>query len=248
MRSWHNYSFLVETPDAPDSFCSIKNIEMKILTIIALINMTGISLSAQIKDSRSQLEKEDGLNYYNEQSISTLDLIQALEVASVKIHKFKIGEFDKKYQLLIIADYYENGELINADTLLDYHNEYVYLVEEEMHRNFIDQIKFFSKTENNKSELTLQTYALSTKGHVELKKDRDKQFYLWREYSSTEWKLDEKTPLLIFASSWYDEQIKQDRFCGVVKLIQDNNDTKELLTFSPNYVIINYKISEMTNN
>jgi hypothetical protein len=221
-----------------------------ILTILLICNLSSLCSQSQIKDidSRTQLKKEDGLNFYNEESISKLDLIQALEIASVKIHKFQIGEFNKKLRLQIFADKYEDGKLIETDTLLDYNNEYIYFVDEKLKRNFVDQIKFFSKTDDNKSEITLQTYALSTKGKIELEKKRDKQFYLWREYTDTKWKLDEKISLMIFASSWFDESINLDRFCGVVKLNDNDDDTDELLTFSPNYVLINYRISEMTNN
>ncbi|MBZ9618997.1 DUF5041 domain-containing protein [Psychroflexus lacisalsi] len=71
------------------------------------------------------------------------------------------------------------------------------------------------------------------------------QFYNWREYENTQWKLNTKVPLLIFASSWLDKEYNFHRFCGVVKLKENDERTQELLDYSPNYIVINYKISEI---
>ncbi|BAO74604.1 DUF5041 domain-containing protein [Winogradskyella sp. PG-2] len=51
--------------------------------------------------------------------------------------------------------------------------------------------------------------------------------------------------MLIFASSWLDKEYNFHRFCGVVNLKDDDEKTTELLTSSPNYIVINYKISEI---
>jgi hypothetical protein len=49
---------------------------------------------------------------------------------------------------------------------------------------------------------------------------------------------------LVFASSWYDDRIKQDRFCGTSDLSLDEKATKELLNFSPHYYVISLKVYE----
>jgi hypothetical protein len=50
--------------------------------------------------------------------------------------------------------------------------------------------------------------------------------------------------MLVYGSSWYDEKIKTDRFCGVVDLSLDEERTKELLDYSPHYYVISLKVFE----
>ncbi len=100
------------------------------------------------------------------------------------------------------------------------------------------------KNEDEKSTVTLETLSMTT-GHVlNKKKDRERQFYLWRKYAPVDWKLNKEIPLMALASSWFDEKYNVERFCGVVKLSPEDEQTKELLNNSPHYYIISYKISE----
>ena len=217
----------------------------ELLTVLLiLISINTQSQANKIENQSSQLEKEDPDNLYNEANISKLDLIEALELASIRIHKFNIGEFDQEYNLQIFAEEYVNGKMIKTDTLLDYTNDYDFEVDGKFHQGFIDQIKIFSKTETNNSILDIRTYALSSKSEINLAKNDHRQFYTWREYANTKWELNRKIPLLIFASSWLDKKYNFHRFCGVVKLRNDDEKTEELLNSSPNYIIISYKITE----
>jgi hypothetical protein len=49
--------------------------------------------------------------------------------------------------------------------------------------------------------------------------------------------------LLIFASSWKDKTYNFHRFCGVVSLKENDKQTNELLTSSPKYYLISYKVT-----
>lgn len=216
-----------------------------ILILIAFLPFKSISQTKKVVDSRSQLEKEDSNDLYNQSEITTLDLLEALDLASIKIHKFKIGIFDREYKIEIFADEYVNGELINSDTLLDFINDYGFWIDGKYNQGFIDQIKFFTKTEENKSTLKISTYSLIAQKEINLGRSDNRQFYVWREYENTQWKLNENIPLLIFASSWLDKKLNTHRFCGVIKLKENDVRTTELLTSSPNYIVINYKISEL---
>jgi len=226
---------------------NLKKINMKqlILIILTFLSLNLYSQTQKIVDKRSQLEKEDSNDMYNQSKITTLDLIEALELASIRIFKFDIGNFDKEYRLQIFSDEYVNGKLIKTDTLIDYKNDYSFWIDENYNQGFIDQIKIFTKTEENNCTLSLNTYALGSKKEINLGKTDHRQFYNWREYEDTKWKLNEKIPLLVFASSWLDKKYNFHRFCGVVKLKGDDERTIELLESSPNYIVINYKISEL---
>ena len=167
----------------------------------------------------------------------------------VRVQKFKLGRFDQKYQLHIFAETYEKGEIVKTDTLLAEDNQYAYFEagEENYFLDYIDQLKFITKSEDNHSEVRLYTYALSTKMDIELQKWDDQQFYNWRFYTDAHWELNKKIPLMVFASSWEDKRYGFHRFCGVVNLTEGDKDSKELLQESPTYVLFSYQVSPVVN-
>jgi len=223
---------------------------MKYLLLTAFMLTTSIISAQNTKpiDQRNQLEKEDSNNLFNTEDRTNLDILQALELASIRINKFDIGTFEKSYQFKVFADTYINGSLSMTDTLISYTNEYSYWVDKEHYIGFIDQLKIFTKTDDNKSTLKFQTYALSTKKDISLQRSNSKQFFNWREFKDTKWQLNEKVPLLVFASSWEDKTYGFQRFCGIAKLTNEHEQTKELLTSSPHYIIISYKITEIPHD
>lgn len=216
-----------------------------LLLSLLMISISVYSQSEKPVDKRPQIEKEDSNDMYNQSKMTTLDLLQALELASIRVHKFDIGTFDKEYKFEVFADEYVNGKLIKTDTLVNYKNDYGFWIDGNYNQGFIDQIKIFTKTEENNSTLNIRTYALGITKEINLGKTDNQQFYNWREYEETKWKMNEKVPLLIFASSWFDKENNFHRFCGVVNLKENDERTQELLDYSPNYIVINYKISEI---
>lgn len=196
-------------------------------------------------DSRIPILKEDGLNRYRSNEITQLDLLQALDFMGVRVQKFNLGRFDQKYQLHILAETYEKGEIVKTDTLLAGDNQYHYYErgEKNYFLDYIDQLKFISKSEDNRSEVRLHTYAFSTKMEIELEKWDDQQFYNWRFFTDAHWELDKKIPLMVFASSWKDKRHDFHRFCGVVNLEEGDKGTEELLQESPTYVMFSYQVS-----
>jgi hypothetical protein len=214
-----------------------------LITLITLLPLSAISQEA-LKDNRTQLQKEDSFNLYNQEDITTLDMLEALDLASIRIHKFALGRFDKKYNLQIIADEYYQGKIVNTDTLVDYNNTYLYWIDEKDYGGVIDQIKIFTKTDNNQAELMIKTYSMSTRKEVSLDIEDERQFFVWRAFENAEWKLEQKVPLLVFASSWLDKKYDFHRFCGVMKLNEGERDTKKLFRDSPNYILISYRVFE----
>ncbi|MBE9510375.1 MAG: DUF5041 domain-containing protein [Bacteroidetes bacterium] len=219
-----------------------------LISITLLFVTNGYSQETK-KDTRCQFLKEHGNNFYRSDQISDLDLIQALEVAGIRIYKFNIGEFDKKYNFYLMVDEYIDGEIVKTDTLIDDNNQYHYYETgtKEYFLDFIDQIKIFTKDEENKSSLHIRTYKISTKKEIVYKKTDENQFYNWRSYSITSWKLDKKIPLMVYASSWKDKKYGFHRFCGVVNLSQNDERTEKLLSSSPHYFVIYYKVTDIEN-
>lgn len=201
-------------------------------------------------DFRPSLLKEDPNNELQSDEITQLDLLHALDFAGIGVNKFRLGRFDQTYQLHIFADTYENGEITRTDTLLAGDNEYIYFErgEKDYFVDYIDQLKFVTKTDDNHCELRLHTYAFSSRKEISLKKWDDQQFYNWRTYSDTRWTINKQIPLMVFASSWEDKEYGFHRFCGTVNLREGEAGTEELLESSPTYVKISYRVSPVESS
>jgi hypothetical protein len=202
------------------------------------------------EDTRSQNMKEDSFNQYQSEQISELDLIRALAFAGIHIYKIPLRPFDKKYTIVVTMDEYVQGKKIKSKNIIEEDNTYIYTndsiaTEESVpYIDYIDQITFYMKDNDSINVLELRTYAGGSKMHFKKNITRENQFYNWRSYSKTDWILNENIPLLVYASSWYDEKYKIERFCGVVDLSLKKEYTDELLNNSPHYFAISYKISE----
>jgi len=203
------------------------------------------------KDDRSQIEKEDALNKFQSSELNSLDVIQALDYAGIRIHKFKLTPFEKKYKITIILDEYENSEKVKTVELFKGDNTYFYssdsiITEASIpYYDFIDQLLFITKEELMYSKLTISTYSISSRNHKLNRKElRDTQYYNWRRYYNHNWELNKYIPLLVYASSWYDSDSDIERFCGTVDLSQNKKDTDNLLKKSPHYFVISYQVSE----
>ena len=202
------------------------------------------------KDFRNQSQKEDANNKWRADDISQLDLLHALSIAGIRVHKFKLGDFDKAYQFHVIIDEFVNGKITKTDTILNETNEYTEPIRGEKGYNvhFIDQIKIISQDDDNKSKLKIFTYLLESRSiEIACKKDKKDQFFSWRNYADATWKLNQKIPLMVFASSWEDTKYHFQRFCGVVNLEENEKQTLELLNSSPQYFRISYAVSEIKN-
>ena len=217
--------------------------------LILFITMTLATLQAQEvrPDGRLQLLKEDSQNSYESNSITNLDLLQALDFAGIQIKKFNLGEFQERYQHHLITETYKDDKVVKTDTIFSGDNRYHHFQagEEDYFYDYLDQLKFITKDDDSKSEIRLHTYAMSTKFKIELEKWDDRQFYNWRSFGETTWKLNKKVPLMVFASSWEDKHYNFHRFCGTVILEEGEEGTEELLQESPTYVLISYIVTPM---
>ncbi|MGJ5643415.1 hypothetical protein [Formosa sp. S-31] len=195
-------------------------------------------------DKRTQEQKEHSISDID--GIGLADLVEILKFQGIEINKFKLGKFDKRYKLYLVADEYLNGEMISSDTIANQMNTYYHFESDKPFYDFIDQITIITKDfpKEKKSELSIKTYAFSMNWFLEMKNTEKENALYWRKYTDTKWELNKKTPLLIHASSWLDEKYGVRRFCGVRYLKENEEGTNELLKYSPNYVKISYIVSE----
>jgi hypothetical protein len=223
---------------------------MKYLCLILVFSfLTNKDLISQAykRDNRIQILKEDDNNMYKSDRISNLDLIEALEITGISINKFDLGSFDKQYSFKILIDEYKEGKNLKSDTIYDSDNTYTYFHSgsKEYNIDYIDQLKIFSKSSDSTLILYFMTYGMSISKEIQFKKYDKNSFYYFRSYFDTKWSLNEKIPLLIYASSWLDKEGGFQRFCGVVNLSKKSEKTNELLRSSPHYFLISYLIETL---
>ena len=221
-----------------------------------LISISAISQDVKYrKDDRPQNIKEDNYNQYQVNGISEIDMLKALEIAGIRIFDIPFSPaFEKEYTFSIKLDEYVDSKKIDTKDILHPFlgkNIYSHYIDDTISQesvryfDFVPKLTIFSKDNDTTLVLTISHLGGSA-GGIKIKKNivREWQNYYWRAYSKIDWKLNEEVPLLIYASSWYDERIKTDRFCGVVDLSTDEKKTKELLDYSPHYYVISLKVSE----
>lgn len=203
------------------------------------------------KDTRSQREKEDSFGMYQSEQISTVEILQAMGIMGMNIFKFPLNPFDEKYNILITLDEYEKGEKVQSEEITRMSNMYYFFEGESMededptpYMDYLDQLLIYAKENTEDVALTISSYSMNARSRLEKKKERVRQNYYWRRYTKANWKLNESVPLLVYASSWWDEMNKLERFCGVVDLSLKEEYTQELLDNSPHYYVISLKVYE----
>lgn len=219
---------------------------------LCIIILTVISINCGLaqtfkKDTRSKIEKEDSNNTYNIESISTLDLMQILDIAGLKLNTFEIDPFDTIRQIEIYLDEYKNGVLINMDTIFSDNNQYNYYVADldEFYFDYLDKIKVITKKSNQNIVLDLRTYKSRFSKILEIDKTCEHQFYEIRRYIPYKLSINEKVPLMIYGSSWKDKSCNIQRFCGARVLSKQSKETIELLDLSPHYYKLSIEISNV---
>jgi hypothetical protein len=191
-------------------------------------------------------------NVYQSDRIGEFEILQALEMAGVRIFDIPVTPaFEKKYKLSTWIDEYVKGEKVDSIPVLDENNTYRYYLGDSLppYFDYIPKLTFYAK------EDTIQTLKLDCHGRIisgiRLKTIKiegwqrpEIQRYRWRTYSKTDWKLNEEVPLVVYASAWYDEKSKIFRFCTVSDLSLNEERTKELYVKSPHYYVVKMKVSE----
>ena len=221
---------------------------MKLLPFIAcaLISLNSYSQDFK-KDTRPDSVKEDYMDNYQAGQISKVDLLSALDNLGIRVFNCRLfPRFTKTYKLTVDLDEFVNGKIISTkDISPDEKNIYFFWEKDKQYADYVNNIKLIARDADSVSMLTVDIMG-NTIGGIRLKKhsERKHQFYLWRKFSVTDWKLNTKIPMLIYSSSWYDKRFDIERSCGAVDLSKDKAATKELIDNSPHYFLISYKISE----
>lgn len=217
---------------------------------ISFLYFTNIFSQEYQKDTRSQYIKEDVLGTYKAELIDNIDILNALKLLGVNVYKFNIGEFDKKYNITITMDEYSDGVKLNSlkiaqeDNTYFYSTDSVYTENSKVLYDYIDQLSFYTKENDSIVYVEVSNYSHSSRVNFHKKNERDSQFYSWRYYRNTKWKLNIDIPLLIYASSWFDSNNKIERFCGIAVLSEGDEATEDLLISSPHYYRFNLKVTE----
>jgi len=207
--------------------------------ISVLISMSAISQDIRYRKTDQPQNKEGDYDYYQINPFNKVNIIRGvLDMADIRIFDIPISSvFGNEYTFSVKLDEYVDGKKINSKEIFKENNIYKNLTEQTNNR--IPTLTVFSKDDSTAVFLKIGLLGGETR-ETKLKKNivRKDQYYFWRAYAKIDWKLNEELPLLVYASSWYDERIKQDRFCGPMELFGD----KKELELSPHYYVISLKI------
>ena len=196
------------------------------------------------KNTQRQSVKDDGTNYYQSDDINQLDILEAMDFAGIKVNKFKLGSFDTTYSIIFIIEEFVDSKLKKTDTIFNRNNLYGFYIAEKRYNDYIDQIKIFSKQENNICTGKVETYVGSDGFKLVGDTSVKNRYYNWRSFINPTWRLNKKNPLMIYASSWTDKKYNVQRFCGTMNLKEDDIATNELLKESPHYFLFSYKVTK----
>ncbi len=227
----------------------MKKVIFNFLILIAACMLNPLNLIGQERgiDTRTQMEQQDPLDMLKSEGMTTLDILNMLDFAGIKMKKFDLGSFAQPYQLHVFAEKIVDGKTTEIDTLLAYNNQYYFPDKDGKFKyDFINQIRLLTQTDDNQSFISIKTNAVSTrKTNITLPKEDNRQFFLWRDFVHQPWQLNQNIPLMLFGAAWYDKAIDNYRFCGTVNLAQEEEATKKLIADLPAYIIISYKITEI---
>jgi hypothetical protein len=208
------------------------------------------------KDPRSREEKQDRYNQNQADGINKMQLRKALEMSGIRIFLFPLKPFDKEYKVNIYIHEYRNEKKVENDEQSLFNNDNIYCAEDNTYsyyekdannesvryKDYINHFNCYTKETDTVTIIRFETYDCSAKRP--LHKNKANRSYHWRTYSKIDWVLNEEIPVLVYASSWYDEKYNIYRFCGINDLSLDENATKQLFDSSPHYFVIGYKIFE----
>ena len=241
-------------------------IKLKHVLLIALSCITGTwAWGQEFKPDTRPIEvRQDEDNKYQTDAISKVQLMQALEMAGIRIFDFPLKPFDKEYKFHVYIREYVNGKRVEKDESKEHPmfrgdnmysegtNTYGYSETDSAnnkirYKDYLKSLTFYAKTAEAPDTITkimVRTIGYGATMRLPEKKTGTIRRYGWRSYSKTDWVLNEEIPLLVYASWWYDEKHNVYRFCGATDLSKDAAATQQLLSHSPHYYIISYKVFE----
>lgn len=208
---------------------------MKNILILFFV-FVGISfrLSAQQKNEIQSLD------------IDQTDIIAALKANGIAIFKFETGHFDKKLNLTFILEAFSKDSLIESKLLYKGKNWFTTFDEKNSRIDkFVNPIRIIAKEIDNECVLFFDIEGFEFNRQFSVEKTYQRQFFKWIPYEDTCWRLNKKTPLLAYISSWKEES-GYIRHCGVQKFSADKPDeTNHYFSISPSYFVLSYIVEEI---
>ena len=215
-----------------------------LLTAATLVSVNTYSQTFK-KDARPDSIKQDYFDEYQAGQISKLDILRALDGVGVRIFNCQLlPRFVKTYHITVDVDEYLNGRLISTKNISpNDKNTYAYWENEKPYADYLSNIQFSTLDSDTACMLKINMMGNSSGMRLKKQQSRKNQWYSWRRFGKTNWTLNEKKPLLVYSSSWYDKKFDIERSCGAVDLSNDKEATKELLESSSHYFMVSYKVS-----
>lgn len=206
----------------------------KILLFGLLITLFNQTLPAQNELINDQFK--------DKLTINSQDIIEALKMSGIEIHKFLIGDFDQKYKITFFIDEYKSDSLIQEKVLYKGNNTYKFF-DEKVQTGYISKIRIITKENDKGCKLSIDIEGTTLNRQFSFNKTYNRQFFKWIPYVNTTYQINHKVPIMAYISSWK-EKNGYIRHCGIRVLTEDGIDTNKFFNKSPNYFIISYLIEK----
>ena len=176
--------------------------------------------------------------------VNQSDVIAALEVLDIDIFKYQMGEFNEKHEVVFQLEEYSNDSLVNTTKLGEVDNWYTEFVDgNEGVVKFVSLLRVIAKKEANECQLSFDYSNSKFNRTFEFETTYNRQFFVWRRYAETRWKLNERIPFLAYVSSWKNKR-GYIRCCGPHQLKDGDEKTTKFLSHSPSYFILSYRVTD----
>jgi len=208
----------------------------KLLLLSLFLSSLNLTLLAQNDLPNDQIEAS--------LTINSNDIIKALKMSGIEIFKYSIGKFDKKYKITFFIDEYKSDSLFQEKVIYRGTNIRKYFDDNKvLQTGYISKMRIITKENGDNCKLSINIEDLILNREFSFKKTYNRQFFKWRPYVNTLYKVNHKVPVMAYISSWK-EKNGYIRHCGIRELTEGGVDTEKFFKKSPNYFIISYLIEK----
>lgn len=216
----------------------------KQVLLIVFLFFTVIGIKAQDDGEKSYIPFVE---------LTTNDIEEALRHIGINIYKHDIGMIDKNPEIKIIVDEWEDFKLVNSWTALTIPLEFTFMPGSDNDAQKNNIIRTTSIVKND--SLLIVEIAINDMlrpFHLKQKKldTEDRHLpYFPVPYKNRQVQQNKNIPLMLYGTMWHDEEFNIYRFCGRDYLTDESDDeaTEELMSSSPHYYIISYRIENPNN-
>lgn len=189
-----------------------------------------------------EVTKFDRNNQLGADNLRDYDILKMLQMMGITSYTESFPKYDKIKRISLIVDEYKNQKIVKSDTLGMGENTFCHFSGDTIYNDYYNMFKIYLMAKEKNAVANIVTPS-GTRG-FNLKHCTDslqEYHYVLRKWEYPDnFDSTKRKNILTYASMWLDKKHGFYRFCGVSKLKDNDDETKELLNNSPHYFTIGY--------